>query len=191
MRMRGTLRCSRLMRTLLLLSVAFALTACPSPTPRPEPFIDEDGGMLGTPRWAEGTLKIGTTDDQGEVFQEIGAQIELHRGPQGGNHTYAKYKVTGQTARDAVFENRVRRAKDGLLVSRGTRTMDVVPGDGGVWLNDYSITMFLCPTPTGINIVGEPLVFEVTAKAANGEFLGRSTATSTISCSGCEVDCGG
>ncbi len=179
------------MRTLLLVSVATALTACPSPNPRPEPLFDEDGGVLGTPLWAEGTLKIGTTDDQGEVFQEIGSQIELHRGPQGGNHTYAKYKVIGQTARDAVFENRVRRAKDGVLVSRGTRTMDVIPGDGGVWLNDYSITMFLCPTAMGINIVGEPLVFEVTAKSADGGLLQRSSATSTISCNGCEVDCGG
>ena len=179
------------MRILLLISVAFALSACPFFNPRPEPLFDEDGGVLGTPLWPEGALKIGTTDDTGELFQEIGAQIELHRGPQGGNHSYAKYKVTSQRARDAVFENRVRRQKDGVLVSRGTRTWDVIPGDGGVWLNDYSVTMFLCPTAAGINIVGEPLVFEVTAKAADGGLLGRSSATSTIQCSGCEADCGG
>lgn len=180
------------MRTSLLLSVAFALCACPSPpSPRPDPLLEEDGGVLGNPRWPDGALKIGTTDDLGEVFQEIGAQIALYRGPQGGNHSYAKYEVTGQSARQAVFENRVRRAKDGVLVSRGTRTMDVIPGDGGVWLADYSVTMFLCPTAAGINIVVEPLVFEVTAKAADGGFLQRASVTSTIECSGCEADCGG
>ena len=147
--------------------------------------------MLGAPLWPEGTLVFGTTDDNGEIFALIGEQIELHRGLQGGNHTYAKYQISGQRSASAVFENRVRRARDGLLVSRGSRTFDVAPVDGGLWLSEGNIVMFLCPTAAGVNIVNEPLHFEVTVKSATGQFLGRAAATSTLECTGCEADCGG
>lgn len=181
------------MRTFLISIFTLGLSACciQLPPPRPQPVPDEDGGMLGAPLWPDGALVFGTTDDNGLVFQAIGGEIELHRGAQGGNHTYAKYQVTGQTAPQAVFENRVRRLRDGLLVSRGSRTLDVAPTDGGPWQSEGSVVMFLCPTAPGVNIVKEPLTFEVIVKSSTGQFLGRATATSTLSCSGCEADCGG
>lgn len=181
------------MRPTALLLAVLALTGCciQMPTPRPEPIVDEDGGVLGPPLWPEGTLVFGTTDDDGQLFQLIGAQLELHRGPQGGNHAYAKYQVTGQVAQDVVFEHRVRRVKDRLLVSKGARTLDVTATDGGVWTSEGSVIMFLCPTAPGVNIVMEPLEFEVTARGPGGQFFGRSTVTSTLQCTGCEADCGG
>ena len=51
--------------------------------------------------------------------------------------------------------------------------------------------MFMCPTAPGISIVKEPLIFEVTAKAANGQLLSRASVTATLTCTGCEADCGG
>lgn len=180
------------MRTFLISIFTLGLAACcvQLPPPRPQPLPDDDT-MLGAPLWPDGTLVFGTTDDDGQIFQRIGGEITLHRGPQGGNHTYAKYQVTGQTAPQAVFENRVRRLRDGLLVSRGSRTFDVEPADGGAWQSEGNIVMFLCPTAAGVSIVKEPLTFEVTVKSASGEFLGRATATSTLACTGCEADCGG
>ena len=181
------------MRLLLIFSVTLGLAACciQMPPARPDPIVDDDGGNLGPPLWPEGAITFGTTDDNGEVFQAIGGKLELHRGPQGGNHAYAKYQVTGQTAASAVFEYRVRRVRDGLLVSKGNRTFDVAPADGGVWTSEGSVTMFLCPTAPGVSIVNEALSFQVTAKGSNGKLLGQASVTSTLECMGCEADCGG
>lgn len=181
------------MRLPLILLTTLGLTACciQLPPPRPEPLLDEDGGVLGPPLWPDGALVFGTTDDNGEIFESIGAELVLYRGPQGGNHAYAKYQVTGQVAANTTFENRVRRARDGVLVSRGSRTLDVTALDGGAWASEGTIVMFLCPTAPGISIVKEPLIFEVTAKTASGQFLSRATVTSTLTCTGCEADCGG
>ena len=181
------------MRTLVLVLVSLGLTACciQLPPPRPQPLPDDDGGALGPPLWPDGTVVFGTTDDNGLVFIPIDTQIELHRGPQGGHHTYAKYQVTGQTAAAAVFDAKVRRARDGLLVSRRSRTFDVAPVDGGVWTSEGSVVLFLCPTAPGVSIVREPLLYEVIVKSASGQFLGRASASATLKCTGCDADCGG
>lgn len=182
------------MRAFLFPLLSLLLTGCciQFPPPRPEPLSEEDGGVSGSPLWPEGTVTFGTTDDNGEIFQNIGASLTLHRGPQGGNHAYAKYQVSGgQVAPGATFEHRVRRAKDGVLVSKGQRIFDVTAGDGGVWTSDGAATMFLCPTPVGVSIVREPLDFEVIVKSGDGKFLGRATVQSTLTCDMCEADCGG
>lgn len=180
------------MRPFLLLLSLISASACFPITPRPEPLKDEDGGVLGTPLWPEGTIVFGTTDDTGEVFMPIGETIQLHRGPQGGNHAYAKYQVSGgRLAQDVLFEHRVRRVRDNVLVSRGSRSVDVKPADGGVWRLEGAATMFLCPTAQGVNIVGEPLSFEVTVMGSDRKFYGRTSVTSTLACAGCEMDCGG
>ncbi|MDP3151531.1 MAG: hypothetical protein Q8N23_02600 [Archangium sp.] len=182
------------MRSFVLLLLSFGLTACciQLPPPRPEPLKDEDGGVLGTPLWPEGSIVFGTTDGTGEVFIPIGTELELHRGPQGGYHAYAKYQVSGgQFAQDVVFEHRVRRVRDNVLVSRGSRNVDVTAADGGVWMSEGAATMFLCPTAPGVSIVGEPLNFEVTVMGNDRKFYGRTSVTATLACAGCEADCGG
>ena len=186
-----------LLRLPLFLLTALTVSACciQMPAPRPARLLDEDGGMLGPPLWPDGALVFGTTDNNGELFEAIGPKLDLYSGPQGGHHAYAKYQVRGQVAPSAVFENRVRRARDGLLVSGGSRTLDVkaTAADGGVWASEGTIVMFMCPTAAGVSIVQEPLVFEVTAKSATGQLLSRVTVTSTLTCIGntCEADCGG
>lgn len=148
--------------------------------------------MSGPPLWPDGTVTFGTTDDDGQIFENIGSALTLHRGPQGGNHAYAKYQVSGGwVAANATFEHRVRRARDGVLVSKGDRSFDVTAVDGGVWTSEGSVIMFLCPTPAGVSVVREPLDFEVTVKGADGKFLGRASARSTLTCDMCETDCGG
>lgn len=182
------------MRGLLFSSFMLLLTGCcfQLPPVRPDPPTDEDGGVSGPPLWAEGTVIFGTTDDDGELFQNIGSSLTLYRGPQGGNHAYAKYQVSGgRVANSATFEHRVRRARDGVLVSKGNRQFDVTPVDGGVWTSEGSVIMFLCPTPAGVSVVREPLDFEVTVRGSDGKFLGRANARSTLTCDMCEADCGG
>jgi hypothetical protein len=180
---------------LLPLLLSFCLTACciQMPVPRPDPIVDDDGGVTGPPEWPEGTITFGTTDQEGEVFQEIDSQLALYRGPQGGNHSYAKFQVSaGRVLQGAVFEHRVRRARDGVLVSKGNSRFDITPTDGGVWTSEGSVIMFLCPTAPGINIANERLSFEVIVKGErDGKFYGRAGVSSTLSCTSCQEDCGG
>jgi|GEM_PF-1893892 len=178
------------MRALLLLSL-FVLCGCPQDN-RPEP-LPPDVTPTGPGLWPDGGLELFTTDDVGEDLIPIGPTVEVHRGPQGGFHIYAKYRVSGGlTARDVVFSHRVRRARDGLLVSRGDTSDDVLPRDGGVWSSSYGRPMFLCPTAAGVNLINEPLSFEAFAKDSSGRLLGvTAPTTATITCTGCQADCGG
>lgn len=168
-----------------------ALSGCcfQLPVNRPSPLPEDPSSTTGTPRWPDGALELGTVDVDQVDYAPIGATLELHHGPQGGYHSIARYRVRGQTSPNATFENRVRRARDGLLVSRGSRTMPV-DSDAGVWVSE-DVNMFLCPTAAGVNIVDEALVFEVTALEADGGLLGRASVTAKLQCEGCQGDCGG
>lgn len=151
--------------------------------PRPDPPDPEvDGGPDGPPAWGEGAVEIGTTPDS-VTFVAMPAELELHPGAQGGFHVPISYRVVGKTEPDAVFEHKVRRVKDNVLVSRGTRSFDVAPADAGVWTPDYEVTVFLCPTPVGITVQDEEVTFEVrVTRMSSGKLLGVGTAKATLRC---------
>lgn len=172
------------MKRLLLVVLVSAATGCVGSCldPRPDPPDPEvDAGPDGPAQWGENAVEIGTTPD-GLTFKAMPADLELHPGAQGGFHVPISYRVLGRTEPDAVFEHKVRRVKDNVLVSRGTRSFDVAP-DGGVWTPDYEITVFLCPTPVGITVQDEEVVFEVRAtRMTSGALLGVGTARTTLRC---------
>jgi hypothetical protein len=159
----------------LALACGLLLCACPDLPPGPE-----DSGA-GEPLWPAGTVEVGApVSDEDLAFQPMPAALELHPGAQGGFHVPVAYRVA-RSQLGATFEHRVRRVRDGVLVSKGTREFDVA-ADGGAWTTDFPVTVFLCPTPVGVNVVGEELSFEVTVTREGGVLLGRGTATAVARC---------
>jgi hypothetical protein len=161
----------------LALACGLSLCACPELPPGPE----DSGG--GEPLWPAGTVEFGVpVSEEDFAFQPMPASLELHPGAQGGFHVPVSYRV-GRSEPGATFEHRVRRVRDGVLVSRGTREFDVeAPSDGGAWTADFPVVVFLCPTPVGVNVVDEELTFEVTVTREGGVLLGRGTAKAVARC---------
>lgn len=153
------------------------LAACGVTPPVP------DGGE--PPSWPAGAVEIGIPFETSNFttwgFQDMPAEVELHAGAQGGFHLPTSFRVNGQSQNAATFDYRVRRARDGVLVSKGTRTYDVAPMDGGSWVRP-DIVIFLCPTPVGVNVVGEALDFEVSVSNEAGAILGVGTAHALLKC---------
>lgn len=159
--------------------IVLLLCGCPAPSPP-----DEDGGQLtGDPLWADGAVALGTlVSATRPTFMVLPAQLELQPGAQGGFHVELAFRVAGHIEPQAVFNHRLTRVRDGVLVSKGTRTFDVAPDATGTWLSPDSVPLFLCPTPIGVNVVDEALNFEVTVSRRPGLLLGRVTVQAVVTC---------
>lgn len=141
-----------------------------------------DGGTDGGALWPEGALKLGAEEPDGGGFIAMPAESLATPGAQGGFHVPVMYRVNGRSLPGVVFEHRVTRSRDGTLVSKGTRTLDVGPVSvGASWTTPSAVIIFLCPTPVGVSVVGEDLSFEVTAKK-DGELLGKAGASTVFRC---------
>lgn len=160
-------------RLLLLLM----LVGCEGPPGGP------DGGRDGgAPLWAEGTLELGSEGADGGALFPLPAEVQATPGAQGGFHVPMLYRVTAPANPGVVFEHRVTRVRDDVLVSKGQRTMNIDPvAAGQSWTSPGAIIIFICPTPVGVNVVGEELNFEVTA-TKSGELLGKASGRATFRC---------
>lgn len=143
------------------------MSACGAP---PQP---PDAGAMA---WPEGTLELGG-EASGE-FVTLPMNVEAAPGSQGGYHVAVMYRVSGKTAPLVLFEHRVTRVRDNTLVSKGNRTLSV---EGDSWVSPGPVIIFICPTPIGVNVLGEELHFEVTA-SQKGELLGRASANAVFGC---------
>ena len=166
-----------------LLVLALALAGCG--------VVDvPDGGTDGGTLWPEGTLELGGELPDGGGFTTLSTEVEATPGAQGGFHVPVMYRVTGKAVNGVVFEHKVRRASDNVLVSKGTRTLDVTPvAAGQSWTTPGAVIIFLCPTPVGVSVVGEALNFEVTAPTKGGQLLGTAGASSTFRCPAGDAFC--
>lgn len=149
-----------------------------------------DGGRDGgTPRWAEGTLELGAEDPDGGAVFPLPAELQATPGAQGGFHVPMLYRVTAPAVAGVAFEHRVTRVRDDALVSKGNRTMSVEAVAAGLsWTSPGAIIIFICPTPVGVNVVGEELNFEVTA-TKSGELLGKATGRAVFRCAPADGFC--
>ncbi len=162
------------MKPSLLLPIFVSLVGCVA-IELPDGGID-GGAVL----WPEGTLELGG-DDAG-AFTTFPAEVQAIPGAQGGFHVGVMYRITGQALAGVKFEHRVTRVRDGVLVSKGTRILDVNPvAAGASWTTEDPITVFICPTPVGVNVLGEALRFEVKA-LKNDAVLSEASATTTLRC---------
>ncbi len=152
------------------------LSACPSPEPyRPPPIVDTPIELQGPPAWGENAVELEIRE--GTEYQPLPASTALHAGSQGGFHLPINVKVTNHSGPQVDLNFRATRSSDGLLVSRTRTNQTIDAADGGTW-RSAAQTMFLCPTPTGINIAGEEIIFEVTASI--GSQLLTSTRAKTV-----------
>jgi hypothetical protein len=168
-----------------VLGLGVALGACPV-----DPSDD-----AGTLEWPDGAFEIGTlVSDVDPTFRPLPTELALQPGAQGGFHAPLLYRVSGETLKGALFEHRARRAKDDVLVSVGSRVFNV-QSDGGPWVSEGMVVVFLCPTPVGVRVQDEELNFEVTV-SRDGGVVGRAHAHSVVRCpagsqSFCESICRG
>ncbi len=162
------------MKPSLLLPIIVGLVGCGV-----GPIVP-DGGTDAAVLWPEGTLELGGED--AGAFTVFPADVQAIPGAQGGFHVGVMYRVTGEALAAVRFEHRVTRVRDGVLVSKGTRILDVEPmAAGASWTTADPITIFICPTPVGVDVVNEVLHFEVKA-LKNDVVLNQAGADTTLRC---------
>jgi hypothetical protein len=153
---------------MLLMPVLLLAAACGNPTSQPP-------GM--------GSIALGTTALDGTGFQALEGDQILVPGAQGGFHIWLKYRVAGMTAGAVTIKRTVRRVSDDRLVLTTMGTQELGPmGDGGTWELPMALPSFMCPSPLGVNIIGEPMVFDVVILGADGKKLAEGTAEATPRC---------
>ncbi len=161
----------------ILLCASLVLTGCIVGPGTPDGGDDGGGPII---IWPEGTLELGG-EDAGS-FVTFPALAQATPGAQGGYHVPVMYKVTGQVQAGVTFEHRVTRKSDGVLVSKGNRTMNVDPTAAGQsWFTPGPVIIFICPTPVGVAAVDQLLHFEITATKA-GEVLGKASGDAQFGC---------
>ena len=96
--------------------------------------------------------------------------LPLRPGSQGGLHVYINMRIS-DTAAENLTDNPVvyreaRRISDGRLVSRlEHRTRLVASSTVAGFETEKSISLFLCPTPVGVDVADVPLELTVELKA--------------------------
>lgn len=113
---------------------------------------------------SEVAIEAGTSDPDGNGYQvvEDGTDVSLVAGAQSGFHVWLNVRVRG-IAGDLYLAYTARRQRDGVLVLRGLPVLLRVPDAalGDWWARPMALPAFMCPSPVGIQIFDEPLVFEV------------------------------
>jgi hypothetical protein len=110
-------------------------------------------------------LTIGGTasDGTGDIVLTDGQEVELVPGSQGGFHVWLRVRASGLAPGPVTVQRIARRTLDEKLVLRATdrRELDL-SADGGWMELTTAIPSFMCPTPVGVSVVGEPVRFELT-----------------------------
>jgi hypothetical protein len=109
-------------------------------------------------------LEAGTSgaDGAGYVATEDGTDVFLVPGAQSGFHVWLNVRVHG-IAGELMIERAARRQRDGVLVFRGLPQRMEVPDTAldDWWESPVASPAFMCPSPIGIQVFDEALVFEV------------------------------
>ena len=130
-----------------------------------------------------GSIALGTTALDGSGWMPLEGDQTLVPGAQGGFHIWLKYRVTGMAAGTVTVKRTVRRVSDNKLVltTMGSQDLGQAGPDGG-WELPMALPSFMCPSPLGVNIIGEPMRFDLVIDGADGQKLGESTAEATPWC---------
>ncbi len=156
-------------------------------------------GCGGTMPAGMGSVTLGTTALDGTGFAPLSGDQTLVAGAQGGFHVWLKYRVEGMAPGKVDIKRTVRRVSDGKLILLTEGVQEVgAPSADGYWELPTALPSFMCPTPIGVKVDGEPVDFDVVISTDDGlTELGEGTAQATPHCptgdeqSFCEKICNG
>jgi hypothetical protein len=161
-------------RTLVFLGACGALIACAC-------ALVGCGGS-GQPA-GNAMLTLGTAATDGSGFEALGGDATLVPGAQGGFHIWLKYRISGMAPETVKVHRESRRVSDDALVLLADGSVDVgAPDEDGWWQLPAAQPSFMCPTPIGIGVIDERMVFEVTITTEAGAPLAKSSAEATVHC---------
>ena len=134
----------------LTAAVALLLAAC--------------GGTVAPPPPPPATgLLLAGGDEASFVPWRSGAEAVLVEGAQGGFHVWMRYRAPAQSMSRVVAVHRsARRQGDGKLVLN--MEAGVPPGreaPGSTWEPTTPTPMFMCPSPIGLSVIDQPIVFRI------------------------------
>jgi hypothetical protein len=153
--------------------------ASPPPPPPPTPPVARADLAIGAPDGSTGAM-VPFTDGQ---------QVELVAGAQGGFHVWLEYALRDLPPGFYTLERNAHRVSDDAVVLRYTGTVEVgAPAGDGWWTAPSPIPMFMCPTPIGISIVGEPIAFLLRVLDDAGGELARAGVTLVPRCPAAQLD---
>ncbi|MGZ3405237.1 MAG: hypothetical protein ACXVAN_02255 [Polyangia bacterium] len=125
----------------------------------------------------------GAAASDGSGFVPLGGDQTLVPGAQGGFHVWLKYRVAGMAPEKVHVHRETRRVSDDALVLLADGTQDVGAADAdGWWELPAALPSFMCPTPIGISVIDERMVFDVTLTTLDGAPLAKSSAEATVHC---------
>ena len=119
-------------------------------------------------------LTLGTAATDGSGFEALGGDATLVPGAQGGFHIWLKYRISGMAPETVKVHRESRRVSDDALVLLADGSVDVgAAGEDGWWQLPAAQPSFMCPTPIGIGVIDERMVFEVTHHDRGGRAAGE------------------
>jgi hypothetical protein len=134
-------------------------------------------------RSAVAEILLGGTAADGSGFVPMGGDQTLVPGSQGGFHVWLKYRVAGMPIERLKVHRETRRVDDHALILLTDGTQEVgAPGPDGYWELPTALPSFMCPTPLGITVIDQRVVFTVDIASPGGEPLAHGTAEATVRC---------
>jgi hypothetical protein len=131
-----------------------------------------------------GELVLGQAAADGSfVTLADGTDVTLVEGAQGGFHVWMKFRAHGVAAGPVTMHRTANRLSDDQLVlkTQGTTTMGA-PDAEGWWELPAQMPMFMCPSPVGLSVIDQPIVYRIELDDASGAALASGEVTLVPHC---------
>ena len=165
-----------MMRALVFVAATSALIACAC-------ALVGCGGAPMQPPPGNAMLALGSAASDGSGFVELGGDATLVPGAQGGFHVWLKWRIQGMAPAKVRVHRESHRVSDDALILRADGTAEVgSPAADGWWELPAAQPSFMCPTPLGISVIDQKIVFDVTVTTEDGASVAKSSAEATVHC---------
>ncbi len=154
------------------LALALCLAGCgaaPAPTPPSGP----------------GQLTLGSLLPDGSAVMPLpdGMDVTLVEGAQGGFHVWMDFRSHDVAPGELTLERTAHRLSDDQLVLRTKAPLTVgAPDEAGDWELPMPLPMFMCPSPVGLSVIDQPIVFRMRLLDGTGAEQAASDVTLVPHC---------